>query len=266
MGYIPDGARTLTAYHTQKGREYIVSGDKDGFSIKYFGLSDSDVNYLVASQPGPSSDFNMLDAGEIPDLSGDQTGAIHSLAGGVKQRYFLFGGNAISYLGTNKTLGTTRLGVRFASTNINVTLAKNTAGYQNVYFNLPVELFGGSATGLEAIKLYPLPPSQGTSAEIYAALTADPGNNGGITTWAQGEALAKNVTVGLFSSLAVGQYTLTARFKMVPYKSALSLDPRLSVIKVNITLNVTAFSGNGSSSTGGVGFNYQVRSDVGLTF
>lgn len=264
MGFIPNSNKTLTAYYTQKGREYIVSGDKDGFSIKHFALCDGDVNYLIASQPGPNSEYNMLEAGSIPDLSGDQTGAIHSLAGGMKQRSFIFGGSAIKYMGSDKQLGTARSGVRFQQRQAAVSISKFTTGFERVTFGFNVELFGVAVTGNEKVKIYPLPPSQGTSPEIYTSLSADDGVNGGIYSWAPGDNFAKTISGSISSSLPEGTYEFTAKFKVVPYKSAISLDLHNSVIRLDITFRVSANQGVSGSS--GIGFNFSVRQDVGFDF
>lgn len=249
MGFIPNTSRTLTAYLTQAGREYLVSGDREGFTIKFFALSDSDTNYLVSSQPGPDTQFNMLPAGFVPDMSGDDDGAIHSLSGGIKQRYYLSGGSNIRNLGSNLQLGSTRNGARFTSNGASITLNKNTTGYQLLQFDIPLELFGGVPTGYERVKVYPLPPSQGTSPEIYSAVSTDIGN-GGVYGWASGAAVTQNVKANIVTYLPAGGYNLVVKFRVVAYKSALSIDPDYSTYTATIALNIS--QGTGTTAPGTV--------------
>jgi len=70
MGYIHSGT-TLVAYLTQTGRELLLKGDNSNFKIKYFALGDSDVNYSVEDK---------LEAGFIPDLSGNNNSCVKSLS------------------------------------------------------------------------------------------------------------------------------------------------------------------------------------------
>lgn len=250
MGFIPNSSRNLTAYLTQKGREYLVAGDKDGFTIKYFALGDPDVNYLVASQPGQNTLTNMLPQGLVPDISGDDDGAIHSLAGGVTQRYFLSGGANVKSLGTNLQLGSIQNLVRFQNPIIGVNLTKlGSAGFQQLSFVIPMEIVGTSITGYERVKVYLLPPSQGTSPEIYGSMTADIGS-GGVYGWVAGAPFNLNATGVLSTSITTpGRYNYVAKFRVVPFKSALTTDPDNSVITVNVTLTVNGVS----SSSGSIG-------------
>lgn len=253
MGYIPDSTtRTLTAYLTQKGREYLVAGDKDGMTIKYFALGDPDADYLVASQPGQTTPFNMLKSGFIPDLSGKNDGAIHSIAGGINQRFFISGGKAVNQLGTDLNFNTPRNVVRFQNISANVPLLKTTAGFQQLTFTFPIEVVGGGTSGYESVRIYLMPPSQGTSQEIYSLLTADNGN-GGIYGWGTGSPFAQQVTATLSTtSLTPGHYNYVAKFRIAPYKSAVTIDPNKNVFTVNITLDYPG----ASSGSGSVGFGF----------
>jgi len=249
MGYIPNTDRTLTGYLTQKGREYLVAGDKDGFAIKFFALGDPDADYMAASQPGEGTLYNMLGAGFIPDLSGDDNGAIKSLSGGITQRYFLSGGSNVKQLGTDLTLGGTRNVVRFNTTQqeVNLTIGD---GFEQQFFTMPIEVVGTSLFGAERVKVYLLPPSQGTSPELYAALSVE---YGGIYQWGADTSFTQEVS-GVYNVpvLRSGTYNYVAKFKMVPFKSAVTVDSDKNVLTVNINLSVRTSS---SSSSIGFGFN-----------
>ena len=83
MGFIASSTtQTLSAYLTQKGREYILKGSKAQFTVKYFSLHDSDVNYYVAANI-VSTNYNNLPSGFIPDITGDIDECIKSIAAGV---------------------------------------------------------------------------------------------------------------------------------------------------------------------------------------
>ena len=250
MGYIPNTDRTLTGYLTQKGREYLVAGDKDGFTIEFFALGDPDVDYMAASQPGDGTPYNMLGAGFIPDLSGDDNGAIKSLSGGVTQRYFLSGGTNVKQLGTDLTLGGARNVVRFSDTQQQVNLSKSSTGSQQQLFNFGIEVLGRATVGLERVKIYLLPPSQGTSPELYATLSAD-ANNGGIYQWGAGSPFTQQGTgVWNIPVSNSGTFNYVAKFKMVPFKSAITIDPDRNILTVNLSLSVRGSSGSSSSSIG----------------
>lgn len=91
MGFIPSSTtQTLSAYLTQQGRKYILSGTKADFSVKYFSLHDSDVNYIIARNI-VSTNYNNLPNGFIPDVTGDISECIKSIAIGI-------GPNENSYL------------------------------------------------------------------------------------------------------------------------------------------------------------------------
>ena len=83
MGFIPSSsAQTLSAYLTQKGRTYILSGNSVDFKVTHFSLHDSDINYQIARNI-ISSNYNNLPNGFIPDITGDIDECIKSIAAGV---------------------------------------------------------------------------------------------------------------------------------------------------------------------------------------
>jgi hypothetical protein len=87
MGFISKNNKVvLSAFLTQKGREAMINGSLEDFQVKYYGMSDPDVNYLVESN---------LSSGLIPDLSGSHEGLVKSLAYGVTQKYTISGGASL---------------------------------------------------------------------------------------------------------------------------------------------------------------------------
>jgi len=84
MGFIPSSStQTLSAYLTYQGRQYILSGTKEQFQVKYFSLHDSDINYNIAKNI-ISTNYNNLPNGFVPDITGDIDECIKSIAAGVK--------------------------------------------------------------------------------------------------------------------------------------------------------------------------------------
>ena len=84
MGFIPQiNTKTLYAYLTPKGREYIVDGDKQDFQIAYFTLHDDDVNYFVSSNISAGTTYYTLPSGFVPDITGDADTCIKSIAEGT---------------------------------------------------------------------------------------------------------------------------------------------------------------------------------------
>ena len=50
MGFIPQtNTKTLYAYLTPKGRQYILDGNQEDFQVAFFSLHDDDVNYYISS-------------------------------------------------------------------------------------------------------------------------------------------------------------------------------------------------------------------------
>lgn len=132
MGYIPKSSKvTLNAYLTQKGREYFIKGTEQQVEIKYFSLNDPDVNYRIASRINGDGDKNVLPSGFIPDLTGDNTGCIKSVASGLEQKYTIKGG---SNLIDTKTFIYPTVTVSFTDGDgrINFTFNKNTTGNEKI--------------------------------------------------------------------------------------------------------------------------------------
>lgn len=95
MGFIPTGNSTqLTAYLTQRGRELLLNGTEQDVEINFFALGDSDTNYKIA---------NNLTAGFVPDLSGDNTDCVISLANNVGIKYPIQYNNTVNTGTTNTT-------------------------------------------------------------------------------------------------------------------------------------------------------------------
>ena len=91
MGFIATGDSTqLTAYLTQRGRELLLNGVEDDIAISSFALGDSDTNYKIT---------NTLTQGFVPDLSGDDTDCVISLANNVGIKYALQYDNTVPQVG-----------------------------------------------------------------------------------------------------------------------------------------------------------------------
>jgi hypothetical protein len=79
MGFISTGdTLNLSAYLTQKGRELLLNGIDTDIIAVYFSLGDSDANYKIT---------NSLAQGFVPDLTGDNTDCIISLANNIGIKY-----------------------------------------------------------------------------------------------------------------------------------------------------------------------------------
>jgi hypothetical protein len=224
MGYIPSpgGQITLVAYLTAKGREYLVNGQPDDFLPRFFAVSDPDTNYLQAAETTPQGP-NILPAGYVPDLSGDYSGSIRSLAAGVVQRSFLVGG--VSQLGTKGTLGTSISTIGFGPSrtgNARITTAGSAP--LSVSIQVPVTITSGIAQGGEQVKLYLVPVTKGTSPQLYPYLSL---GNGGLVSWSAGESLTKSLTVTLNMSQLPAGITPGSSYYFylmaVPFKSSVTV-------------------------------------------
>lgn len=72
MGYIlSSDTITLNAYLTPLGRDRILSKDLNNKVVTSFSLGDSDMNYNIVDP---------LTTGNVPDLTGDNTGCVISIA------------------------------------------------------------------------------------------------------------------------------------------------------------------------------------------
>lgn len=84
MGFIQQSTtKKIYAYLTQFAREKILNGDEVDFTVKYFSLHDSDVNYKISSNLVNNS-YNALPSGFIPDITGDNQGCLFSIANGIE--------------------------------------------------------------------------------------------------------------------------------------------------------------------------------------
>lgn len=75
MAYVQSGdCFQLTAYYTQLGRQYLVTGDDDNSQVivTQFALSDGDINYQTPIKPS-----------NIPDVTGQIDGCINSIASAI---------------------------------------------------------------------------------------------------------------------------------------------------------------------------------------
>lgn len=94
MGFVNKNFTLVTSL-TQKGREYFLSKNKNKFNVKFFALSDSDTNYIVASSNTSPFIYNTLKLGYVPNISGYNDSTIDCLryiANGITQKYSV-GGN-----------------------------------------------------------------------------------------------------------------------------------------------------------------------------
>lgn len=80
MGFIGTGTTTYgtTAYLTQKGREYISTGNQINAQVLYFALGDSDANYNI---------INELAIGFVPDLTGNNLDCYSTIANNIDIKY-----------------------------------------------------------------------------------------------------------------------------------------------------------------------------------
>lgn len=74
---------TLTAYLSNKGRNFLVSGEKKDTDIIYFILGDSDTNYNLTSQ----TTAKPLTSGNVPNLTGDNTDCVKSISDDFEIRH-----------------------------------------------------------------------------------------------------------------------------------------------------------------------------------
>ena len=82
MGFISTGnTLQLTAYLTQRGRDLLLNGSENDITGKFFALGDSDANYNVELR---------LAEGYVPDLTGDNSDCILSLANNVGIKHFVY--------------------------------------------------------------------------------------------------------------------------------------------------------------------------------
>jgi hypothetical protein len=84
MGFIQQSnTKKIYAYLTQYARQQILDGDEKDFTVKYFSLHDTDVNYNISANIVNNS-YNTLPSGFIPDITGDNQGCLLSIANGIQ--------------------------------------------------------------------------------------------------------------------------------------------------------------------------------------
>lgn len=247
MGFIQQtGVTTLTAYLTQRGRQYLVDGNKVDLQVRYFTLNDPDVNYLVASEP-TNVGFNIVANGFIPDLSGSGDGLLSTVAGGVGQSRTLQGGNAIGLIGTDGELNTPINSAFFPNTTQAVLLNKRTTGFQQLSFDVPVSIATDSGlTGKEGVKVFMLPPSQGTSVDLYRASSVN-----GTIAWGASDVLRKTATVNINLNKPVGSYSGVIKLKIVPNRCILDIAKGSDILTVRVRVDITRATAGGSVATSG---------------
>jgi len=109
MGFIPQvSTKTLYAYLTPLGRQYILDGDREDFQIAFFSLHDDDVNYYISSNISSTTAYYTLQSGFIPDITGDNDSCIKSIANGTRPNMFstLSGSTVIDPATGKLTVGT----------------------------------------------------------------------------------------------------------------------------------------------------------------
>jgi hypothetical protein len=213
MGFISKNNKVvLSAFLTQKGREFMINGSLEDFQVKYYSMADPDVNYLVESN---------LSSGFIPDLSGNHEGSVRSLANGIEQKYTISGGVNVSVLGTNLELGGLVNKIGFSYPNLEVTHNKNK---NHIEVDVPVKVTG-NITGNEQVRVYVLPPSQGTSSTIYTNVELE---NNGIMNWKDTILIEKSLKVKI--NKPVSSEMFKVMLKVVAYKSSVDIPENSSVI------------------------------------
>jgi hypothetical protein len=84
MGFIQQSTtKKIYAYLTQFAKGKILDGNEEDFTVKYFSLHDTDVNYNISANIVNNS-YNTLPSGFIPDITGDNQGCLFSIANGVQ--------------------------------------------------------------------------------------------------------------------------------------------------------------------------------------
>ena len=135
--------KTLYAYLTPKGRQYILDGDKEDFQIAYFSLHDDDVNYQISSNISAGTTYYTLQSGFIPDITGDNDNCIKSIAKGttVNMQSTLFATdntNSVGKIGSNGDINQRNL--TFGIPNLNLGLLENVGSNTNIDFSFTVTL------------------------------------------------------------------------------------------------------------------------------
>ena len=164
MGFIPQiNTKTLYAYLTPKGRQYILDGDKVDFQVEFFSLHDDDVNYYISSNisAGTTSTYYTLQSGFIPDITGDNDSCIKSIAKGtsVNTMCTLSGGTDIGPIGNDGTINGRNSVITIQSINAG-TLPPRTN--QTAQFNITISAPVGQTS--------PLTPLEITNSKFYISI------------------------------------------------------------------------------------------------
>jgi hypothetical protein len=151
MAFLPSSStKTLYAYLTQKGREYVLSGNKAQFAITQFSLHDEDVNYQI-SKFLVSSEYNKLPKGFVPDITGDNDDCINSIAAGI-------------FTNSNCTITGDTSGLLKQTRDVYV-------GFQNTTFNSPAPTNISQDSFSQTITLTVTPPENDSNAVTEQELT-----------------------------------------------------------------------------------------------
>ena len=145
--------KTLYAYLTPKGRQYILDGDKEDFQIAYFSLHDDDVNYQISSNISAGTTYYTLQSGFIPDITGDNDNCIKSIAKGttVNMQSTLFATdntNSVGKIGSNGDINQRNL--TFGIANLTLTLLPDVVSNANIDFSFTVNLTAPNESDSEA--------------------------------------------------------------------------------------------------------------------
>jgi hypothetical protein len=217
MGFVKQNINTvLSAFLTQKGREYMIKGSLEDFEVKYFSLSDPDVNYMIETN---------LESGFVPDLSGSG----QNLAGGVGQRYSLYGGDNVGPLGTNLEIGGVESTVSLTETTITIDL-DNKKLREGFDIEVPLAVITGFCAK-ERIKAYFMPVSKGSSESLYFFSKLQ---NDGVVSWV-GNGIPTTTVKVSFSPKALATVKATSQLVIgiTPYKSPLAVASKTTTIILN---------------------------------
>jgi hypothetical protein len=171
--------KTLYAYLTPKGRQYILDGDKEDFQIAYFSLHDDDVNYQISSNISAGTTYYTLQSGFIPDITGDNDNCIKSIAKGttVNMQSTLFATdntNSVGKIGSNGDINQRNL--TFGIANLNLGLLENVGSNTNIDFNFTVNLTAPNESDSEASATLnqttaPITPAERLNSKFYIIIS-----------------------------------------------------------------------------------------------
>jgi hypothetical protein len=178
MGFIPQtNTKTLYAYLTTLGRQYILDGDKEDFQVEFFSLHDDDVNYFISSNISAGTAYYTLQSGFIPDITGDNDSCIKSIANGTRPNMLstLSGSTVIDPITGLPTVGSIGAGGTVggrntvisgpANTTINGGTLDTTKPTQTLLFNVTISPPVGSTNTT------PLTSAEISSSKFYVKIT-----------------------------------------------------------------------------------------------